>query len=310
MSTPTSPREAILRESLSPHHRYRLYRFLAQCLSAFALYAVPFSGLARLDLVGGEHRFLLRPVGAFEASFAVLTFVGLFYLAASLANPVAGRLFCGWGCLCGQAARFAERTTVAARTHSGRLRALVVEGSFAVALGAGLLAWFVDPASLAGAGWTARWLTGAAFAALCVLALVYGRRWRWAFCRKACPVGLYYSLVTPAKCRGVVFEGPAGACAGCDACTRICPVGLDPRDLAAPCTGIGGLAFDGLPALTHCLACGDCVEACESTTRDAKDWPALLHFGIGEYGRLPASAVRGQVAARSTASRGRLDAAR
>jgi polyferredoxin len=126
-----------------------------------------------------------------------------------------------------------------------------------------LIAWWVDlrvfwegsPRALA-AAWAALVVgVGATWA--------HGRGWQWGFCKSACPIGLYYSFVSPARWYGVYFRNGQETCIECNACDNACPVDLAPRDLMAPVAARAGLSIADAPGRNHCLECGDCVRACE-----------------------------------------------
>ena len=126
------------------------------------------------------------------------------------------------------------------------------------------------------------WLAGAA-----VLSL-HGYLWRWRFCRTACPIGVYYTFVqTEHAARfDIHFEEHRAPCRDCGACDEICPVELEPRRLHLPIVGRGGLSFDGFPARHHCLACGDCVQACEIALRKRPTERVPLRLGFAKKVRL------------------------
>ena len=258
---------------------------VTQGLTILVLYAIPLVGLARVDAWGGDHRSLLRSVDIVEALISVFVGIGALYAATFLLNVVAGRMFCGWGCPVGELSRLGEQafvhrvsTRAARAVQVGRLLA----SSMVIALG--VVLWWVSPrvfvegSSLAIAGW------GGTVIALGALGVLHARYWRWGFCRKLCPIGLYYSVVTTGSARSIVFDAEMNTCKDCHLCDLVCPVHLDPRQLGELKSDIGGLAFESLPALNHCLACGDCVAACEHVF-PGKEEQVPLRFGVGDYGR-------------------------
>ncbi len=237
-------------------------------LTLAALALVPLVGLARVDLATGGHRAFFASVDLFHGLIAVSVAVFGFYLFTFNVNLVAGRMFCGWGCPVGQLNRLTD-AFVAQRTRRSRWMWGGALGGFAVLLSLSILLWWT---SLGGLG---------ALAALAVMvgaAVVFGRAWGWSFCRRVCPIGLYYSVVQTKRPLGILFD--SSRCLDEGACVRACPVDLDARDLAAEKHGIGGFAIDGLKENSHCLRCGACVEACEIAT-SKMDAPALT-FGRPE----------------------------
>lgn len=264
-------------------HRYGVLRFACQCLTLAILAGVPATGLARVDLWRGEHRLLFGPAQLRPALAGVIVGIAATYVLTFLANVVAGRLFCGWGCPAAQIARFAERLDTPRLTRRARLAHHARVLAFGAILTLAMMAWWVDLRVMALGSVPARVaMTGVLLAGTGV-AWLHGCYWRWGFCRSACPIGLYYSFVAPARYFGVHFRNQAGACIDCHACDHVCPVDLDPRDLDAPVTGRGGCSLPDAPGFNHCLECGDCVRACEHMVRQAHGGTcaldAPLHLG-------------------------------
>ena len=279
-----SPRLRLLHKALSLGHRFPRRRFFTMSLSMLLLVAVPVFGLARVDLYSGQHRLWGKASSLLPALGAVFVGFGVLVTVTFLFNFVGGRLFCGWGCPVGQISRFGEKVETAAVHGHGRTRALVEGGLFSIALALSLMLWWTHPAVFVSSSFNA---LGSAYGVLLLLAALsfwHGNSWRWGFCRTSCPIGLYYSVVSPSTSYGIVFEPQMNTCIDCDACARICPVHLDPRELTAGITDIGGLALSGLPADNHCLRCGDCVSACELVLRNRTRQEIPLHFGLGVKG--------------------------
>ena len=264
------------RMSLSPHgrrrlrllsrlrarvHRFGSRRLAAQTLSFSLLFGIPALGLARFDLWAGHHRWLGAPAGTAQGLAGVLLSVAALYFATFLVNAFTGRLFCGWGCPLGQAAALEDQREAAG--EAAQRRARLGAWGYRLLLASSLTSWWVDPAVLLSGDWPAMGLTLSGWGALVGLLTLHARRWRWAFCRGACPIGLYYSVVQTQHALGVHFDAASEVCRGCNACGTICPVGLDPRALGQVLGERGGLSIGGFPARNHCLSCGLCVEACE-----------------------------------------------
>jgi ferredoxin-type protein NapH len=279
-----SPRLRLLHKALSLGHRFPRRRFFTMSLSLLLLATAPLLGWARVDLYSGRHRVLGEPATWPQALGAVCIGFGVLVSVTFLFNFVGGRLFCGWGCPVGQISRFGEIVETASVQGRGRLRALVEGALFSAALALALMLWWTHPAAFVSSSPTALVSTHGTLAVLVALAFWHGRSWRWGFCRTACPIGLYYSVVSPSTSYGIVFEPQMKTCIDCDACARICPVRLDPRKLTASMSDIGGLALSGLPADNHCLRCGDCVGACELVLRQRTRQEIPLHFGLGVKG--------------------------
>ncbi len=243
-------------------HRYRRIRRATQALTLLVLWGAPALGLVRFDLWAGHHRWLGQPASAFQGLFGVALGILVFYGITFLINAVFGRLFCGFGCPIGQASRLADAID-GARTPGARRAACLRALAFDAALAGAIVTWFADPRVFLEGSMPARLLAGGAFVLLTAAVYLHGTYWRWSFCRKACPIGLYYTFVQPLSAYGVVFDADAETCIDCGLCDAVCPVSLHPRNLGETIEDVGGLALDGFPATNHCLACGDCVRACQ-----------------------------------------------
>lgn len=238
------------------------------------LFAVPLAGIARVDLWGGQHWALGAPVDLAHGLAATIVGIACFYIVTFLVNIPAGRMFCGFGCPVGQLSRLADRIDAYPKEASKRRRAWLALFAFATALSLSVLLWWTSPRVFVAGDANALALAAAALAAITGAAVLHGRYWRWSFCRKVCPIGLYYSVVQTTSLIGIDFDETA-PCTDCKACETICPVHLDPRHLERPLPSPGGLAFDDLPSANHCLHCGECVEICEHQTRKTPGHPPM-----------------------------------
>lgn len=295
MTSPT-PRMRLLKKVAGAPHRYARRRLWTQGSTIAVLLLVPLTGLARFDAWGGEHRLLGRPVDAVEGLVGIVVGIAVFYLVTFLINAVGGRLFCGWGCPVAQVTRFGEGVENATREKRRRVSAWLASAGYAALLSGSVVLWWVSPAVLLEGSLEAIGVVLGAWGVVTAAALAHGRWWRWGFCRRWCPIGLYYSVVSMETTLGIVFEERLGTCKDCGACETICPVGLDPLRLDAKRLGVGGLAIEGMPASHHCLRCGDCVVACEHIFRREDPGRVPLHYGLGRNGapiepRSPADVV-------------------
>jgi len=268
-------RSKLLRLAYTRPHRYRRYRVLTMGLTVAVLFAVPLLGLARVDLWGGAHLALLRPVDLAVGLVAVIAAIVAFYATTLLIHVFAGRIFCGFGCPVAQLSRFADAVDVYAGSGAPARRAWLELIAFALLLSLAVVSWWVAPGVFA-AGDRGALLALGALALTAGYAVLHARWFRWGFCQKLCPIGLYYSVVQTASLIHVEFD-PATACTDCDACTGICPVDLEPRRLAAATPSPGGLAFMDLPGGARCLHCGACIEICEHMMRK-QPGPAAMGF--------------------------------
>ena len=265
-------------------HRYDPRRVLGMTATLGILFAVPLSGLARVDLWSGEHYLLFHQVPFKHGLAGVIVGIGASYVATFLVNLVGGRLFCGWGCPVGQLSRFGEVVDTPRKGRGKKLRARVEGALFSAALVLSVFAWWTDLAVFWAGSATALAVAWGSLAVCIGLAYAHGRWWRWEFCMTTCPIGLYYSFVSPSKHFGVYFRNEQGTCIECDACDNVCPVHLAPRDLMAPTGPRPGLSIADAPGRNHCLECGDCVRACEwiIAKRGQEPVPLLMGFFSGD----------------------------
>jgi polyferredoxin len=274
-----------LRKKLLPlGHRFGFYRALSMSVSLAILFAVPLLEIARFDAWGGRHYALGKPVGPVEGAAATLGAIALLYILTFSSNLFVARMFCGWGCPVGQVSRFGEGVEIAGKSGRRRSWAVLESGLFGIALSLSILLWWVDPHVFVAGSPHAIAITLLCLGALVAGTYVHAKVWRWRFCRRICPIGLYYSVVAPSVSYGIVFENELGTCIQCEACWRICPVDLDPRDLSMPRDRAEGLTMSSLPQDNHCLRCGDCITACEFVLRDKDHALVPLHFGVGIKG--------------------------
>ena len=251
------------------------------------LLAVPLTGLARLDLWRGDHRMLFQSVPLKHGLGAVILAIGAFYAATFLVNLVGGRLFCGWGCPVGQLSRFGEAVAGSGLTRAARWRKRLEGAAFSSALAFAVIIWWVDPAVFVLGSRPELAVAWGSLLLLISACYAHGRWWRWHFCMTTCPIGLYYSFVSPARWFGVHFRNGEDTCIDCDACDHVCPVDLQPRDLMAAVGERPGLSVADAPGRNHCLECGDCVRACEwiIACRGREPVPLRMGFFAGDQSR-------------------------
>lgn len=282
MATATSIRLKVLKATQKQPHRYTKLRFLSMSVSIVILAAVPLLGVAQVDFWGGHHHVLLRPAPFRVALAGVIIGIALMYVVTFLSNVVAGRLFCGWGCPVGQVSRLGEQVDTPGQSRRRKWLAQVNGGLFSIVFVLAVLAWWVDLRVLI---WGAPRALAVSWGLVCIGTLgayLHGRWWRWAFCKSVCPIGLYYSIVSPARYFGVHFRNQDQSCIECNACDHVCPVDLKPRDLTASVTDRVGVSIADAPGFNHCLECGDCIVACEMMVSLRSNRPgdtAPLHLG-------------------------------
>jgi polyferredoxin len=258
-SASSSDRPARRLEAIRPS----VARPLVQAAVLSALVAVPAVIFHTLCPLGGVET-LVRV--ALQGRYVPKTgAMNLILLGAALLSAlVAGPVFCGWICPLGavqdwtrkaaarlgiRAARVPERLDRAASLLRFVVLALVL---WATAGSFNLVFMRVDPYHALLRFWTGE----VAPAALIVLGLVLAasafvaRPW----CRWLCPLGGILSTIGRASL--VKMRRPAAACPSCGACSRACPVGIDP-------------SREPIISDPRCIRCGDCAAACPASGSQA-----------------------------------------
>ncbi len=287
MATTTNRRLKILQSIRGQPHRYDRLRVLGMVASTVTLFAVPLLGLARVDLWRGHHVLLFKEVPFKHGLAGLIVAIAALYVVTFLSNVAAARVFCGWGCPVGQANRLAESWLSAGRGRSAntptRVKSAAANLLFAVLLALAVAAWWVDLRVLWQGSPRALAVAWSALAAGAIGLLVHARWWRWGFCQSLCPIGLYYSFVSPARWFGVHYRNQEQTCLDCDLCDGVCPVDLEPRTLMAAIGARPGLSIADAPGRNHCIECGDCVRACEwiIDLRGRQPAPLLLGYFDG-----------------------------
>ncbi len=125
---------------------------------------------------------------------------------AASRDPAARSLFCGWGCPVGQVSRFGEAVDAPGLRPRQRLAARARGALFSGALVLSVLAWWVDLRVLLFGSAPALATAWGVLLASVAATYAHGRWWRWDFCMGYCPIGLYYTVVSPSKRFGVHFR--------------------------------------------------------------------------------------------------------
>ncbi len=243
-------------------HRYNRLRAIAQLITIAILFAVPVTGLVRIDFWQADHRLFFQPADFKIALAGVIVGIAAMYVVTFVSNIAAGRMFCGWGCPVAQINRIGEQVATG-RTAWKRWANAIWGAAYSALFILGMTAWWIDLRVLfAGLRWESV-IVWSIFAVGAAWGFIHSRYIRWSFCKTVCPIGMYYSIVSPASYFGIHFRNEDASCIECDACDHICPVDLQPRDLLAPMTEPRGLSVTDAPSRNHCIECGDCVKACE-----------------------------------------------
>jgi polyferredoxin len=274
----------LMKSVVKKGHRYANLRLYTMSLSIALLFAIPLLHVTRFDAFTGEHFLLMKPVSGIMGFAGACAGILVVIIITMSTNLFGGRFYCGWGCPAAQISRFGEAVEMSYQTRRRRLRTYFEGGIFGAGFSLAFVLWWTSPKVFYQGSVKSAAIAYGSVLFLAALTYLHGRYWRWQFCRKACPIGLYYSVVSPDKAVGIVFEQELNTCIDCNACTAICPVQLEPRELELELDDIGGLAMNGLHGDNHCIRCGDCVAACELVLRDLDREMIPLHFGLGLKG--------------------------
>jgi len=259
---------------------FRTILVLAITGSLLILLAVPLSGLLRIDLWGGNHILLWKPVNFIDALKGFIVIVSALYGITFLSNVVVGRFFCGWGCPVGYVSRLGEAVDRSAKNRKRHLLNHLLGAAFVFTFVGAIMLWWVDPRVLLEGSITARAITLAVFAIFGFGGFLHAFVWRFGFCVKVCPIGIYYRYVTSEAPVSILFREVPNPCTECGSCVKICPVDLDPRNLGTPLLILeeGGDSKERYGD-AECIRCGDCVEACRMIFTKRKDEVPPLRFG-------------------------------
>lgn len=261
--------------------RFQVLRVLVVTMSLSLLLAVPLTGLARVDLWGGEHALLFEKVDFITALKGVVVAIGCLWGVTFLTNIVVGRFFCGWGCPVGYVSRLGEQVDLESKSRLRKIGSHLAGAGFVATFCGSVILWWVDPLVMLHGSVTARLVVGGIFLALCFGGFAHAFVWRFGFCLHVCPIGLYYRYVTSKSPLGIVFSEEPSPCIECGVCERVCPVLIDPKRLGEEMPALSG---DTDSAATRygdaeCIRCGDCVEGCEMVFSVREGETAPLRFG-------------------------------
>ncbi|MFT3917127.1 MAG: 4Fe-4S binding protein [Anaeromyxobacteraceae bacterium] len=259
-------------------HRWRRVAGAAQAAAWFGLPFVTVGGESalRLDVPTGRLHafgasFVLGEAWVVLLATLVLTFL---FLAVTL---LAGRVWCGWGCpqtVLGDVTRWIEPEQRKLPRRWRRPAGFALTALVSLAVGAAVVWYFVPPGDffrglLAGTlpapalwGWLVT--AGVLFLDLAFL--------RADFCATACPYAKLQGVLFDRHTLVVAYDRRRDAdCVDCRACVRVCPTGIDIRD---------GLQMG-------CIACGQCIDACQPIMAKLKRAPDLVGYAHGEFGQPP-----------------------
>ena len=258
-----SERDRVLMGVWKRGSRYRIRRIVVITLSLAGLLVVPLTGLARVDLWAGHHLLFGEPATLTRALKGVVTAIAVLWATTFAVNTVVGRFFCGWGCPVGYVGRLGEDVD-RERRRSRRILQHLSGAGFVGTFVASVMLWWVDPRVLLEGTWTARAVVASVFLALSFGGFLHAFVWRFLFCLRVCPIGIYYRYMTSRSPVGIQFLEDPDPCIACGACEKVCPVDLDPKRLGDVMPAKPGAPADEEERYgdAECLRCGDCVDAC------------------------------------------------
>jgi cytochrome c oxidase accessory protein FixG len=257
------------------------WRRIAAAAQALVILGLPFV------TVGGESALRLDvPAGrlhAFGASYAVdealVVLAGTLLLTFGflLVTLLLGRVWCGWACpqtVFGDLTRLVEPDRRRKPRRWRRPVGFALVGLVSAVAAANLVWYFVSPQEFfrrIAAGTLGPWVAGSwatLFAILFLdLAFLRGR-----FCATACPYAKLQGVLFDRSTLVVAYDRSRDAdCVDCGACVRVCPTAIDIRH---------GLQM-------QCIACAECIDACEPVMRRLKRRPNLVGYFFGEPGGRP-----------------------
>lgn len=277
-------RVRILAATAKKDPRSHALRVVVITLSLALLALPPAAGWVRLDLWRGRHLLMGEVVSIFDALKGFVVALAVLYGFTFLSNMVVGRFFCGWGCPVGYVSRLGEEVD-RAKGARRRLGSHLLGAGFVVAFTGATLWWWVDAHVLIEGSLRAKLVVLAVWGALSVGGFLHAFKWRFGFCVRACPIGLYYRLVNSKAPIGIVFDEVPSPCIACGACETVCPVDLDPKRLGLELPGAESV--DGPEERygdAECIRCGDCVFACKLVYAKRPGETAPLRYGAAKKG--------------------------
>jgi cytochrome c oxidase accessory protein FixG len=254
----------------------RRWRRLAEAAQALAVLGLPFlrvdgESALRLDVPSLTlHAFGAR-VGLDE--LLVVLAATLFALFAFLLVTVLfGRLWCGWACP--QTALLDLTGFLDRARKKGGWRLAAAWGAAALAsalVSANLLWYFVEPAEFFRrvAAFSPGPVLGPAWLVTGLVVFLDLGFWRHRFCATTCPYAKLQGALFDSHSMVIAYDSRRAAdCIDCEACVRVCPVGIDIRD--------------GLQAA--CVSCGECIDACTPIMTKLRRPTKLVGYFFGAPG--------------------------
>ena len=249
-------------------HRWLTRRRIAAALEAAVILGLPFitvGGRSALRFDIPTLKLLVFgaevPISQFLSVLLVTLFSAVLFIGVT---SILGRVWCGWLCPQSVLEEFSEDAATAISKRHGLLIKRIILIPVSALVSISMIWYFLPPkesiAAIA-AGGVAAWFFGVQAIAVYAMLGIVGRR----FCATVCPYSMLQSAFFDRDTMMVGFDPSRAAdCMGCDACVRVCPMGIDIRR---------GLQRE-------CIACARCADACETMTARRG-----LHSLVGYMGR-------------------------
>ncbi len=264
---------------------YRSKRRLVQILSTIVIIVLPFLNILRLDIPTLRFYFFHSVLWVDEFYLLFLVVMLVMWLIVFF-SMVYGRVWCGWMCpqtvlneliywLENRLQRWLKvprRKRFTARHGVMYTLLSLAAAGLALIIGFNLVAYFVDPYRMLNDIWQGQLgsVTLGIIVAIAVLVFIDIMFWREKFCTRVCPYGMMQVVVTDSRSQIVRYHTErAEECIDCQACVRICMMGIDIRTS---------------PYQTECTHCGDCVDACTAVL-ERLNKSTLITFSWGETQR-------------------------
>ncbi|HSB20062.1 MAG TPA: 4Fe-4S dicluster domain-containing protein [Anaeromyxobacteraceae bacterium] len=256
---------------------FRTWRRAAEIAQAILVLGLPFlrvggESALRFDVPTLRLHFFGASL-AMDEMYPVLAATIFVTFAFLLLTLVLGRAWCGWAC---PQTALSDLTAGLDRwRRKGGARAALAWAGMALAsavVSANLVWYFVEPGAFlrgvaAGSLHPVAAGSWAVLGATIFLDLAFLRA---RFCATACPYARMQGVLFDRHTLVVAYDASrAGDCIDCGACVRCCPTGIDIRE---------GLQM-------QCIACAECVDACQPIMRKLGRRPDLVGYFFGEPGR-------------------------
>jgi polyferredoxin len=262
---------------MTTNRRIQPWRWSVKVVQAIVVLGLPFlrvrdESALRFDIPSLTLHFFGARIWMDEFFLVLVAVLTLSFLVVTL-TILFGRIWCGW--LCPQTVvidltRFVDKTPLRGRGY--RVTSLLAVLAISAVLAASLIWYFVSPyefldrAVSRTLGPVIRW----SWLFLTVITALNFSFLRHTFCTTVCPY---------AKMQGALFDDRTlviapdtermDECMRCDACVRICPVGIDVRK------GLSGA----------CINCAECIDAC-ARQMDRRERRSLISYRFGGSGSL------------------------